>query len=144
MQPVRRERDAGNAALELVILAPVVLLLISCVIAAGRTSIAQGSVQTAARDAARQASISRTPAAAQIAGQASAGLELAAEGLDCISAPLVRVKTAQFGTPPGEPASVTATVRCRVPLSDLMLPGVPGTRLLTASFTSPLDPYRGR
>ena len=60
MQSARRERDAGNAALELVILAPVVLLLISFVIAAGRTSIAQGSVQAAARDAARQASIARS------------------------------------------------------------------------------------
>ena len=54
--------DAGNAALELVILAPVILFLLGLVIAAGRTSVAQGSVAAAARDAARQASISLTPA----------------------------------------------------------------------------------
>jgi Flp pilus assembly protein TadG len=144
MQPARRERDAGNAALELVILAPIVVLLISFVIAAGRTSIAQGSVQAAARDAARQASISRTPAAAQSSGQISAGLELAQEGLDCISAPVVRVNVGGFNTPVGQPATVTATVQCRVSLSNLVLPGVPGTKLLRARFTSPLDPYRGR
>ena len=44
--------DSGNAALELLILAPVILGLIGLVIAAGRTSVAQGSVDAAARDAA--------------------------------------------------------------------------------------------
>ena len=144
MQPARHERDTGNAALELVILAPIVVLLIGFVIAAGRTSIAQGSVQAAARDAARQASISRTPAAAQSAAQISAGTELAQEGLDCISAPSVQVDVGGFRTPVGQPATVTATVSCTVPLGDLVLPGVPGSRTLSASFTSPLDPYRGR
>jgi len=144
MQPGRRERDAGNAALELLILAPVILLLISLVIAAGRTSLAQGSVQAAARDAARQASIARTAAAAQSAGTLSAGLELAQEGLGCVSAPVVQVDVGGFSTPVGEPATVTATVQCSVPLSDLLLPGVPGTKTLTARFTSPLDPFRGR
>jgi Flp pilus assembly protein TadG len=144
MQLARRERDAGNAALELLILAPIVLLLISLVIAAGRTSVAQGAVQAAARDAARQASIARSPAAAQSAATLSAGQELAQQGLDCLSAPSVFVQTAQFSKPVGQPASVIAFVRCRVPLSDLLLPGVPGTTLLKARFTSPLDPYRGR
>jgi Flp pilus assembly protein TadG len=144
MQSGRREHDAGNAALELVILAPIVVLLISFVVAAGRTSVAQGSVQAAARDAARQASIARTAAAAQSAGTLSAGLELAREGLDCVSAPVVQVDVGGFSTPVGQPATVTATVQCTVPLSDLLLPGVPGTRTLSAKFTSPLDPFRGR
>jgi Flp pilus assembly protein TadG len=52
IQSSRRDRDAGNAALELVILAPVILFLLGLVIAAGRTSVAQGSVAAAARDAA--------------------------------------------------------------------------------------------
>ena len=54
-------RDEGNAALELVVLAPVLLFILGLVVAAGRTSIAQGAVDAAARDAARQASISLTP-----------------------------------------------------------------------------------
>lgn len=145
MQPDRRDSEGGNAALELVILAPIVLLLISFVIAAGRTSIAQGSVQAAARDAARQASISRTPAQAQSAAQLSAGAELAQEGLDCSPAPFVHVDVHQFVTVAvGQPATVTAYVRCSVPLSDLLLPGMPGSKTLRAKFTSPLDPYRGR
>lgn len=134
--------DDGNAALELVILAPVLLGLLGLVIAAGRTTIAQGSVDAAARDAARQASISLTPAAAQGTGQASARAALQQDGLDC--APVVLVDTSQFATPPGEPATVTATVSCTVSLSSLALPGLPGSARLQASFTSPLDIYRSR
>ena len=145
MQPDRREREAGEAALELVILAPILLFLICLVIAAGRTSLANGSVAAAARDAARQASISRTFAAAQATARSSARAELAQEGLDCSPAPVVLVDAAAFITSkPGQLGSVSATVICRVPLSDLVLPGTPGSRTLTASFTSPLDPFRGR
>ena len=134
--------DDGNAALELVILAPVLLGLLGLVIAAGRTTIAQGSVDAAAMDAARQASISLTPAVAQGAAQASARAALQQDGIDC--APVVVVDTSQFATPPGEPATVTATVSCTVSLSSLSLPGLPGSARLQASFTSPLDLYRSR
>ena len=78
-----RGREAGNAALELVILAPVIVLLICMVIAAGRVAIAKGSVDAAARDAARQASIARSPDAARAAAIASARAELAGDGLNC-------------------------------------------------------------
>ena len=135
-------RDDGNAALELVVLAPVLLFLLGLVVAAGRTSIAQGSVDAAARDAARQASISLTPGAAQAAALSSARSALSQDGLDCN--PVVTVNTAQFSVPVGEPATVTATVSCQVPLSDLLVPGLPGSRTLHFTFTSPLDPFRER
>jgi Flp pilus assembly protein TadG len=138
----RRPGEDGNAALELVILAPVLLALLGLVIAAGRTSIAQGSVDAAARDAARQASIALTPAAARMAGEVSARAALRLDGLDC--RPAVVVNTSQFSIPPGQPAAVTATVTCMVPLADLALPGLPGTARLQGTFTSPLDIYRSR
>jgi Flp pilus assembly protein TadG len=138
----RLRRDTGNAALELVILAPVILFLLGLVIAAGRTSVAQGSVAAAARDAARQASISLTPAAAETAALSSAQAALGQDGLNCN--PVVRVNVSGFGVPVGEPASVQATVICRVSLSNLLVPGMPGSRTLRATFTSPLDPFRGR
>ena len=135
--------DGGNAALELVILTPVILGLIGFVIAAGRTSVAQGSVDAAARDAARQASLAISPAAAQFAATSSAIAALRADGLDC--KPVVSVNVAQaFATPLGQPAQVSAFVSCTVSLSDLLVPGIPGSRRLTARFTSPLDPYRSR
>jgi len=138
----RRPGEDGNAALELVILAPVLLALLGLVIAAGRTSIAQGSVDAAARDAARQASIALTPVAARLAGEVSARAALRRDGLDC--SPAVVVDTSQFSIPPGLPAAVTATVTCTVSLASLALPGLPGTARLQATFTSPLDIYRSR
>jgi Flp pilus assembly protein TadG len=139
--------DAGSAALELVVLAPVLLALIGLVIAAGRVSIAQSSVDAAARDAARQASIALTPAAAEAAGRASAEESLASDGLNCTSE-VVFVDTggpgSGFQAPVGTPASVSATVKCKVPLSDLSLPGVPGSHWLRSTFYSPLDVYRER
>lgn len=135
--------DDGNAALELVILAPILLALLSLVIAAGRTGVAQGSVDAAARDAARQASIALTPAAAQTAGLVSARAALRQDGLDC--SPAVVIDTSQFtSVPVGRPAVVTAVVSCAVPLANLALPGLPGTAPLSARFTSPLDTYRSR
>jgi hypothetical protein len=44
----------------------------------------------------------------------------------------------------GTPASVTATVTCVVNLSDVAIPGLPGTRTITATMSSPLDTYRER
>jgi Flp pilus assembly protein TadG len=141
--PRGSDRDAGNAALELVVLAPVILFLLGLMIAAGRTSIAQGAVDAAARDAARQASISLTPGAARAAALSSARAALSEDGLDCN--PVVTVDTSQFTTVGvGLPAQVTATVSCRVPLADLVVPGMPGSRLLSYTFTSPLDPFRER
>jgi Flp pilus assembly protein TadG len=138
-----RAADDGNAALELVILAPVLLALLGLIIAAGRISVARGSVDAAARDAARQASISLTPAAAHAAGQASARAALRQDGLNC--KPVVLINVSQFATTqPGEPATVTATVRCTISLSDLALPGLPGSARLQAEFTSPIDIYRSR
>jgi Flp pilus assembly protein TadG len=142
IQSSRRDRDAGNAALELVILAPVILFLLGLVIAAGRTSVAEGSVAAAARDAARQASISLTPGAAQTAALSSARAALGQDGLNCD--PVVTVNVSGFGVPVGQPANVQATVTCRVSLSNLVVPGMPGSKTLRATFSSPLDPYRGR
>jgi Flp pilus assembly protein TadG len=137
------DRSAGNAPLELVILAPVLLALIALVIAAGRTVLAQNSVAAAARDAARQASIARTAGEARANARSGALSELAQQGLHCTSTS-VHLNLAGFGVPPGLPASVSATVTCHVSLADLALPGLPGSRTLVATFSSPLDPYRGR
>jgi hypothetical protein len=135
--------DAGNAALELVVLAPVLLAILGLVIAAGRTSIAEGAVNAAARDAARQASIALNPYAAQAAGQASARAALHADGLDCH--PEVTIDVADFASQPGTIAPpVVATVTCAVPLASLYLPGLPGVRTISATFSSPLDVYRSR
>jgi Flp pilus assembly protein TadG len=144
----RPDRDAGNAALELVILAPVLLFLIGLIIALGRTSTAQNAVSDAAQDAARQASLQLDPADAAAAGRTSAQAALALDGLHCNPQVTVDVNGSGgipgFRAPVGQPAVVSATVRCVVSLAQIIVPGLPGTDTLTATFQSPLDPYRER
>jgi Flp pilus assembly protein TadG len=141
--PANRPHDeVGNAALELVILAPVLIFLIGLIVALGRVSTAQNAVSDAAQDAARQASLQLDPADAVAAGRASAQAALAQDGLHCT--PVVTLNTAGFQTPAGQPAAVSATVRCVLSLAQIIVPGLPGSDRITETFTSPLDPYRER
>lgn len=140
----RARDERGLAALELVILAPVIVLLICFVIAAGRTSLAQGAVDAAARAAARQASIAPSGAAAVQAARSSAMLALRGDGLNCQPKVTLPGLGQAFATRPGQTAEIHANVVCVVELSDLAIPGLPGSIRLTARFTSPLDPFRSR
>ncbi len=140
IRPSARER--GSAALELVIIAPGLLLVLAVLIFAGRVAIAQQSVDSAAADAARSASISRTQDAAGGAARTAASSSLANQGLRCLTTG-TSVDTSGFASPVGTPAFVTATVTCTVNLSDLGAP-IPGTRTVTGTVRSPLDTYRTR
>jgi Flp pilus assembly protein TadG len=133
----------GNAVVELAPVAIVLILFLVMAIGAGRMMIAQGAVQAAAREAARQASIARTPWQAISAAEQSAQEALSQDGLDCV--PQVSVDTSGFAVPVGQPAQVSVQVTCTVQLSALtVVPGMPGAKTLTASYVSALDPYRAR
>jgi TadE-like protein len=141
---MRARGEAGNAPLELVLIAPLILILIGLVIAAGRVSTAQDAVDAAARDAARQASVAANEGLAADAAQSSAESALSADGLQCQPVISMPGLAAAFDTPIGTPAEVRALVTCVVQLSDVLVPGVPGTITLHARFSSPLDPFRSR
>lgn len=134
--------ERGSAAIEVVLLVPALMAMLLFAVAGGRVAIAHGSVQQAAADAARVASIARTAGEAHTTAVASARATLANQGLVCTSM-TVTVDTSGFATPVGTPASVGATVSCTVELSQLSLPGLPD-RVVTATVTSPLDVFRGR
>lgn len=127
--------------LELVILAPVLIIALLFVIAAGRIAQAHQAVEAAARDAARQASIARDPATARTAATSSAQATLTREGLSCPAQ--VSVDTSGFARPVGQSATVTAHVTCTFRLTDVAADGVANTTI-TATFASPIDPYRSR
>ena len=107
-----------------------------------KNGVAHQSVQSAAADAARSASIARTQGGAQTAGDTAAATSLTNQHVNC-TATTVSVDTTGFASPVGTPAKITATVTCHVNLSDL-LPGVPGSKVITAAMSSPLDTYRER
>lgn len=135
--------DRGSVALETVIVAPALLLLIGVLVFAGRVTLAQQAVDAAGMDAVRAASIARSSGEAAGDARAAATATLANKQLHCRSTS-VSVDTSGFGAPVGTPASTAVTVRCTVDLGDLALPGIPGSRTMTARATSPLDTYRER
>ena len=137
----RYDDDHGSMTLELAILAPALLLLLAALILAGRVETTSAAVEHAARVAARDASLARTPESARTTAVTSAARELAATA--CVSSD-VAVDTSGFAAPVGTDGRIAVTLTCVIPVADLAIPGIPGTHNLTAQATSPLDRYRSR
>lgn len=136
-------RERGSTVIEAVIGVPAFMLFVGLIVFAGQVAIANQAVGSAATEAARAASISRTQGQAGDTAKAAATTALDNQQVNCQSVS-VSVDTSGFASPVGTPASVKATVSCVVNLSDLSVPGVPGTRTVSATMSSPLDTYRER
>ncbi|WP_406384712.1 TadE/TadG family type IV pilus assembly protein [Streptomyces sp. NBC_00117] len=135
--------DRGSAALGAAIFTPVFIALLALVIAAGRIQIAQGAADAAARDAARTASLAESPDTAQGEARQAAADSLRRSGLAC-SDIAVAVESDGIDAPVGQAATVTATVSCTVPLDDVALPALPGSKTLKSTMTSVVDQWRAR
>jgi Flp pilus assembly protein TadG len=133
----------GAASVELVILVPVLVLMLAVLVAGGRLWFARASVVEASQSAARAASLARSSGEARDAGRRAGSRILATDGLRC-AGDSVSVDTGAFGVPVGTPATVTASVTCRVPLADLSLPGMPGSITVRSTGAAALDTYRAR
>lgn len=131
--------EAGSVAAEVAIAVPVlVAVLVFAGVLVYRGVDARLRLDDVAHEAARAASLTRTPAAATVAAQQTATTSLAAAGVDCAD-PGVAVDTSDF-VPGG---TVTVTVSCRLDLSAAAaLLAIGDSRTLTAAATSPLDVYR--
>ncbi|MER7568910.1 TadE family protein [Streptomyces sp. NPDC097941] len=135
--------DDGSAAIEAAILLPALIMFLCMAIAGGRIVTSGAKIDSAAEDAAREASIHRTAAAAQGAAQSAAAESLEDQGIKCASTS-VSINTGGLSVPVGQVGTVSVTVTCTVNLSDLLLPGVPGAKTLTSTATSVVDQYRQR
>jgi Flp pilus assembly protein TadG len=140
---MNRRDEAGAVAVEAAILAPALLLILALLMFGGRNAIATGAVEQAAVDAARAASLARTGAQADTAARDAASRSLADQDLNCATI-TIRVDTSGFRTRPGQAASVGTTVTCLLRLSDLALPGLPGSKRISATAVSAVDTYRER
>jgi Flp pilus assembly protein TadG len=139
------DAERGSFAIEVAILVPALVFFLLLVVAAGRTETAKATVDAAARDAARSASLSRTSGDALTAARATAAATLKQQGVSCSNPKPAQVNRADFAPPLGQTGQVTVTVTCVVLLRDLtFLPGLPGTVTETSSFTSVVDAYRAR
>ena len=139
----RTRDERGSAAIEAVIGVPAFLLFVGLIIFGGRTATTHQSVETAAADAARSASLERTSASARTQAISAATTSLSNQGIHCLDID-VTIDARQFSRTVGEAATVSVTVQCRLDLSDLSIPGVPGSRLIRATSISPVDTWRER
>lgn len=129
--------ERGSIALELAFAAPIVLLLLALAWTYGRVAWANGHLEAGARDAARVATQARSVEEAR-----SNALAVVQENTDAVAG--CRETAAVLLTGSFEPGS-TLTVRatCNYTLSDIGLPGAPGTMTPTATFSSVIDQRRG-
>lgn len=134
--------ERGSAAVEIALLAPLLGALVLIVIFGGRLALARQTVQAAAADAARAASIARTAASAERSAAEIARGTLANQGVHCANT-AVDVDTRGFDEPVGTAATITVTITCGVATVDLSLP-LPGTIEVSATSRSELDVFRGR
>ncbi len=138
-----RRGEHGSASLEAAIGVPAFALFVALIILGGRTATTHQALESAAADAARSASLARTADAAAGAARVAAQTSIANQDLACTTVD-VTVDTTAFTQALGRDSTVDVTVACRLDLSDLSIPGVPGSRILRATMTSPLDTWRER
>ncbi|WNE95539.1 TadE/TadG family type IV pilus assembly protein [Streptomyces luomodiensis] len=129
--------DGGSAAVELVLLTPLLVLILMTVVALGRLADARLVVADAAHQAARAASIARTETEARTSARSTVHAALHQAGATC-SRPAVALTTS--GLKPGTTATVKVT--CTVALGDLTHTGMPGRMTLQDTAYSPVDVHR--
>jgi Flp pilus assembly protein TadG len=133
-----RRTEAGSLAVEMAMVAPGLLLIFGLIFAYGRAAQVNGTLESGTRDAARSATVARSYDDALERANAVLLDAMKDAPQSCQNSLDLKITGDYL---PGEP--VTVTTRCTYDLSDLGLPGAPGTITAESSFTSMLDPYRG-
>lgn len=136
--PTRTWGDRGSVAAELTLITPLLVLVLLLLVAAARLVSARQEVNDAAHQAARAASIARTPGAATGAANSTARTAITTGGVACRHLD-VTTDTSSFH--PG--GHVTVQLACAVTLADLALLHLPGERTIKARFTAPIDRWVG-
>ena len=132
--------EGGTAAVELALLAPVLVLLLAAVVAAGRVVDTKSAVLAVAREAARAAS--EAPDASEARQAATERARQVAAGLGLDPGRLV-VSQDDGGFVRGEPYTVYVTYRVR--LADLPALGVlPGSFVLFAEHSELVERFKSR
>jgi Flp pilus assembly protein TadG len=117
---------------------PVAIAVLGFLVLAGRLAGVNSDLASAARDAARAASLADTPEGAQQQATEAAQATLADQKVTCGR---LNVAVDASRLQPGGEVSVTLT--CTVSLADIAIPGVPGERTVSATSVEVIDRLRG-
>jgi Flp pilus assembly protein TadG len=130
-------RERGSAALELVLLTPVLLLVLMLVVGIGRLVDARERVGDAAYQAARAATLALTAPAAQQEATSAAASALSGAGVTCAA---MSVSADVGALAPG--STVTVSVTCTVSWAGITGISFGAHQSITASATSVVDEFR--
>ena len=146
----RLRGDRGSMAVEFVVAAPALVLLLLLVAAGGQWLNLTGKVGSAARDAVRGASLARTFADAQANAQSAAQSDLAGV---CSGGgqgtPTTKVQLFENGAPVGAgnfavAQDIEVTVSCVANLAAFHVIGFPVSQTFGDTAAAPLDPFEDR
>ena len=146
MNPKRQRDERGMTTVEVAVLAPVIMVLLLFIVYLGRVATTEQKVQSAARDAARAATIALTRDDAAAAVEATLNENLGAMRTGCVLAPLnltaIALDTGEAGD--WDLGTIQVRITCTIPTADLGLLAIPGTKTFTAVATEPVDAWRSR
>jgi Flp pilus assembly protein TadG len=132
-------------SVELVVIAPALVLLLLLVGAGGRWVESHGAIDGAARDAARAASLARTAGDAVTLAQQAADADLTSSGWCNAGSANVAVTgfpvSSQFTA---QGTDVAVTVTCSVNMSPFTALGFRAASPVTGTAIAPLDPFMCR
>lgn len=120
-------------AVEVVLLTPILVMFTLLVVAGGRYVAVRADIEAAARDAARAASIARTPAEAQQVADSVASHSLSGKSACTVD---------QIGGNFRSGGIVEVTLDCSVSNVGLGMIGLGGNLPMKATGSAPLDTYR--
>ena len=133
-----RRDERGASAIELTLIAPVLMVILLFVVGLGRMAHARQQIESVAADSARAASLERNTSQSARAAQLAAAQSLGDAGVACTN---LRVDVDLSSYQPGGRVSVTVT--CTTQLRDVALAGFPGSRVFSATSIVPIETYRG-
>ena len=133
-----RRGERGVAAVELTLIAPVIMVILLFVVGLGRMAHARQQIESVAADSARAASLERNTSQSTHAAELAATRSLGEAGVSCAN---LKVDVDLSSYQPG--GSVTVAVSCTTKLSDVGLAGFPGSRVFSATSVVPIETYRG-
>jgi Flp pilus assembly protein TadG len=136
--------DRGSMSVELVVIAPALVLMLLLIGAGGRWVESHGALGGAARDAARAASVGRTPEDADSLAQQAAQADLATSGWCDGGTVSVGVNGFPATATIAQGTDVTVTVSCNVNMAPFTLLGFQAATPVTARAVAPLDPFMCR
>ncbi|MFC9614409.1 hypothetical protein [Streptomyces sp. NPDC056938] len=135
--------DRGSYTMEAALCLVVLVPLLGIMAAYGLAGLGDSTTANAAAAGARAASEAADADTAAARGRDAALASLRQAQRSCATSG-VTVDTSRFPSQPGQAGTVLVHVQCTIPLDQLAVPGLPGSKTLRAERRSAVDRYVDR